>query len=279
MVELMASNGDKISLWTEGLDEGWSMDPSQADHMDRGTQSIKDIVEHVEMLVFRYSDELNCRLIVRFKEKILHLKLESNLIEASDPNDQTYQNIPVTQERLYQFLEDFIYEDPEPDESRINIHEDKKGIFAMLGAVVVLCVAIYFSGFYGNKEEAFMPLPSAEKLRDPLAIQRFYDQHAGIYATAIDDGEMLIELTTNGQWAYYDITKRNNRHYLGEMVSAGDYVPGMEESASAVVTDKRFVFYPKGDEDLEFLQRLFSKVADSRDELAYMDLPIISQGG
>ncbi|MEX0322793.1 MAG: hypothetical protein AB3N63_11580 [Puniceicoccaceae bacterium] len=269
----MSDPADKISLWTEGLDESWSMDSSQADHMDRGPQSIEEIMEHVDMLVFRYGDDLDCKLILRFKERTLHLQLSSKLMEASDPNDQTYQNIPVAQDNLYQFLDEFIYEEPEPDEGRINFREDKKGIIAMLCAVGVLIVAIYFSGFYGSDDEGFMPVPTAVQLQDPMEIQQFYEQNAGVYATAIDDGEMVIELTAEGTWAYFDLVKRTSRKYGAEMVSGGEYVPGKEEEVYAIVTDQRFVFYPKSEGELEFLQRSFRKVAVTREELAYLDLP------
>lgn len=271
----MSDPVDKISLWTEGLDEGWSMDSDQVDRMDRGAQSIKDIIEHVEMLIFRYGDELDCMLVLRHKEKFVHLSLSNKLIEASDPNDQTYQNIPVEQEKLYQFLEEFIYEEPEPEEDELQIRYDKKGIIAMLGAVVVLVLAIYFSGFYSSSEEGFMPVPSAVEFNDPIEIQNFYQRNAGLYATAIDDGEMLIELSSDGKWGFYDLTKRSSRLFVGTTISEGEYVPGKEGNLTAIVTDKRFVFYPKTGGELEFLQRPFTRIAGSREEVAYLDLPEI----
>ncbi len=270
---MMAETGEKVNLWTEGLDEGWNLDSSQMEHLDRGNQSIHEIKDHVDMLLFRFADELDCRFILRYKEKSVHLRLRDNLIEASDPNDQNYQNIPVAQEKLFIFLEEFIYEEPEVEEDRLNIRSDKKGILAMAMAIIILGAAIYFAGFYSHEEEGFIPVPVAIKLEDPKEIQQFIQEHAGIYATEIEDGEMLIEISEDSRWGYYDIIKRSARHYVAVLVSGGSYSPGVEGATMAIVTDKRYVFYPNGGEELEFLDRIFTRVARSRDELAYLHLP------
>jgi hypothetical protein len=269
----MAAPSGKINLWTEGLDEGWNLDSNQMDRLDRGIQSILEIKDHVDMLFFRYGDELDCRLILRHKENNIHLRLANEIVEASDPDNQNYQNITINQEKVFQFLEEFVYEEEVVEEDRLNIRTDKKGIAAMVGAVVVLAVAFFMAGFYGKTEEGFIPIPVAVEIKDPKEIQQFMQSHAGIYATDIEDGEMVIEISRDGHWGYFDIVKRSAQHYGAVLVSGGSFTPGVEGATLAIVTDKRYVFYPNGGEKLEFLERHFTKVARTRDDLAYLHLP------
>ena len=136
-------------------------------------------------------------------------------------------------------------------------------------AVAVVAGALGFISHFLNRDSGFFPKPTVVGIADPIEAKEILVGHAGIYATRLADGEMLLELRPDGTWGYYDMFRGLPGYYKIVPVQSGTSRPVMEDGRLALLTDKRFLFYPEGDESLVFLKRLFNRVGKTRDDLPY----------
>ena len=88
------------------------------------------------------------------------------------------------------------------------------------------------------------------------------------------DGEMALELKEDQTWAFYDMSKGSLGSFVLDKVSGGTYQPVYEAGRPAILTDNRYLYYPsQGRDQLEFMQRFFKRVGNTRDDLPYLSFP------
>jgi len=275
----MASSNLKLAVWTEGLNEDWIAFPSLDGHVERDPMTPGEVVEILERINEENGGAATCLFILQANNRRLHLTLARGSYSVSDPGNANYQNVKLDVREVPTFLEGYFDKTssgiPEHAEIRSSHLRLLEGTIAM-AAVLVLAVTVYFVSRYMNTQSSFMPEPTVNELTKPEALD-YITRYAGIYATQIGDGEMVIELDKNGHWSYYDVWKQSGGSFTLTEVEAGSYRPVLDRGRLAALTDTNFLFYLSEENRLEFLQRHFSRVARNREDLPYVKFPASSE--
>ena len=121
------------------------------------------------------------------------------------------------------------------------------GISIGVAAVVALGFAIRFVDGYLDQTSEFIPKPMALEIDNPVESRDLTVKYSGVYATRIDDGEMLLELKRDGTWGFYDVRKGSVGSFILQAVKSGNCRPVYEAGRLAILTDTRYLFYPEND--------------------------------
>ena len=74
---------------------------------------------------------------------------------------------------------------------------------------------------------------------------------------------MLLELTPDGTWAFFDVEKGAVGSFILSNLNEGQFRPVYESGRVAILTDARYIFYPESTEsELMFLQRRFKRLGN-----------------
>lgn len=265
-------SGGKIHVWTECLGDGWEIRPGHRERVDRGLIAISDVAGYVRM-VREYAQEMaNCLFVLRSSTRQLDVALDQGNILVSDPGNKQYQNVPIGEAELENFLADFFRsESIEEQEESHHPRLLEWMVIAAGAAILVLSSAMIRKTVF--EEHQFLPEPEAMGIANDADEAALIRQYAGLYATRIGDGEMLIELREDGTWAYFDMFGTPMVNYKLETVNGGSFEAGFKAGQLAILTDARFVFTLNRERDLEFLQRRFRIVAQDREEIPYLEFP------
>ena len=265
-------NAAKVHVWTECLGDGWEIRPGHRERVDRGLIALDDLAGYIRM-VRDYAQEMaNCLFVLRSSTHQLDVSLEQGNIIVSDPGNSQYQNIALSEEELNAFLEGYFRSDAEEETPESRHPRLLEWIVIGAGAVILILSALLIRHTVFD-EAHFLPPPDAMKIENAADERTLIQQYAGLYATRIGDGEMLIELREDGTWAYFDMYGSQMVNFKLEPVNAGSFEAGFKAGQLAILTDARFVFTLNRERDLEFLQRRFRIVAQERKDIPYLVFP------
>lgn len=268
----MVSFGQRIELWTENLDEDWRADPESHRRTNRGPIGVDELLNRLGTIRQLNGPELECLLVLSARDRQLHLNLQAQDLYVSDPQNPNYQNVRMDEGALPGFVKTYFAFDEETGESQpMTVRIIEFGFFFVV--LVGLGVSVsYLAGFL-NRDHGFIPKPAVIDIENPEMAAAVMREHAGIYATAVNDGEMLIELNPDGQFGYYDLERGAPGQFLLDEVVTGTWKPVYDMGELAFLTDVRFVFHPAEKPGLVFQQRFYKKIADNRDEAIYLAFP------
>jgi hypothetical protein len=269
----MENSPIRLSVWTEGLDEDWGLAPDNRGRLERGKMSPKGVAQVVHQIQDLNGTRADCLFILEADRRRLHLNLNSGILEISDPGNMNYQNVTLgnTDLELY-LLERFAPQQQQQLQADPRTLRWMEGIIAAMAGVGLVWALFYLSDFL-NRDSQFMPKPVALEIDDPVASKDILFRHSGIYVTRVADGEMVIEVSPDGSWGYYDMYKGQPGYYQLEPVNVGNCRPVFEDQEVAILTDTRFMFYPQEGKLLVFLERSFKRIGQNRDELPYFLFP------
>ncbi len=271
----------QLSVSTEGLSEDWITFPGLAGRMERPPMS----PEQISVLASRINEEngmgATCRFILRGKGRQLILDLVRGRFAASDPDDGRYQDVGIPPDTVEKFLQDYFSGstrrepepkvEPEPVAPARNwrIMEGSIAVVVLLAFVATVLVIKK----YPEKVTSLVADPQVQEFSDPGEARRVVERWSGVYATAVHDGGMVIELKETGEWAYYEIWRFKGGNYVMDQLQAGECRAVMERQQAAILTDAKFLFYPSGENQLVFLQRPFKRIGDKLEDLSYLVFP------
>ncbi|MEX0327067.1 MAG: hypothetical protein AB3N33_13355 [Puniceicoccaceae bacterium] len=272
----MESSTLKLTVWTEGLGEFWGIATEQKERRQRGELSPDEVVSIIGNIIEENTHDANGLFILESGGRRLNVTLSNGVVEVSDPRNANYQNVAIAESELTDYLTTFFAPTVAEtgEQLRTPLVQTLEYVVAV-AAVVTLALTIKFVIGFMQESSQFMPEPEAVEIGDSKQVQNLTVQYAGIYATRMRDGEMIIELRDDNTWNYYDIQSGSLGSFILSPVSSGEFRPVYEAGRLAILTDTRYLFYPSTtmEEGITFLQRPFKKIANSRDDLPYVSFP------
>ncbi|MEX0331745.1 MAG: hypothetical protein AB3N64_10015 [Puniceicoccaceae bacterium] len=266
----------KLTVWTEGLGEFWGIASAQKERRQRGEMNPDEVVTIIGNIIEENTHDANGLFILESSGRRLNVTLSNGVVEVSDPRDANYQNVAIAESELTEYLIKFFA--PAAAESNENLRTplvQTLEYVVAIAAIVVFGLTIRFVIGFMQDSSQFMPEPEAVEISDRIQVQNLKVQYAGVYATRMRDGEMVIELRDDGTWNYYDIQGGSLGSFILSPVNSGQFRPVYESGRLAILTDSRYLFYPSTnlEEGITFLQRPFKKIANTRDDLPYVSFP------
>lgn len=286
----MAKAYFQLSVATEGLSEEWITFPGLVERVHRSPMT----PEQFAVLCRRINSEngmgATCRFILNGKTRQLQLDLVHGRYSACDPEDANYQNVGIGDQELETFLTDYFAgcnksarqpNSPTPgtgQEVELEPELPVRTWRIMEGSIAVVVLLAFIATVviikkYPEKITGLMGVPNVVEIENDRDAREIVDRWAGVYATHVHDGGMVIELKNSGDWAYYEIWKYTSGNYVMDQLHAGQFRPVLEENRTAILTDSRFLFYPDDRQQLIFLDRPFKRIGDKLSELSYLIFP------
>ena len=272
--EFMEASAVNLKVWTEGLGEFWGITP-QKDRRQRDDMTPEAIVDVIHTIIEENSHDANGLFILESGGRRLNLNLSNGVVEVSDPRNANYQNVAIAESELAAYLNSFFVKEVETQKENLRTPLVQKLEYLVAVIVVVaLGLSIRFVMQFMEDNSQFMPEPQTADIADMKELRSLTIQYAGVYATNMREGEMVIELKEDGTWFYYDMQSGSLGSYILEPVKAGSFRPVYESGRLAILTDARYVFYPDSENGrITFLQRPFKRIGNSRDDLPYLSFP------
>jgi hypothetical protein len=264
----------KLHTKSEGLDDALRVTPDLSNHIDRGLLSIEDLILLLQETYDTNEAPFECAFFLEAHSRVLRLELTDSGLLASNPRDLNYQNISIPEEDLETFLLDYFVEKSSTNES---VEQDRTGTRDRIVAVLVfttLIAALSYMTASLTASRQFMPPPKISEELDPNFARTQLNRVAGVFVTALEDGEMMIEISPEGTFALYDLQKAEAMTTFSlEQVDAGECRLTRIGDSLAVVTGNNFVFQPIDKNGLVFLQRYFKRIASSIDQVPFVQIP------
>ena len=235
----------------------------------------EELVEIISGMIQENSHNATGLFIIQTKSRTLNLALNNGVIEFSDPKNANYQNVAIVESELISYLDGYFAEEATEEGSvlRTPLIRTLEYIVA-IAAILALGLTIRFVVQHLEDSSQFFPLPETVEIKDLKESRSLMVKHAGVYATRLDDGEMLLELTPDGTWAFFDVEKGAVGSFILSNLNEGQFRPVYESGRVAILTDARYIFYPESTEsELMFLQRRFKRLGNSRDDLPFVAFP------
>lgn len=272
----MGSQALELTVWTEGLGEFWGIQPDQRDRRQRENMTPEQLAAVINAILEENNHDANGLFILELGERRLNLALTNGVIEVSDPQNANYQNVALAESELTSFLHEF-YASPEEEEEKAFIRTplvQKLELAVAIISIAALGLTLKFVVGYLDASSAFMPEVAAEEIKDKAQSRQLVVKYAGIYATSMEDGEMVLEIQEDGSWGYYDMQASTVGSFILNVVNAGNCRPVINAGRPAILTDNRYLFYPSnGERLLHFLDRPFKRIGNTRDDLPYLSFP------
>ena len=77
----------KLSVWTEGLNSAWGLEPENPERLERSRMSHGEVSQVVHRIQDNHGTHADCLFVLQYENKRLHLALNSGIIEISDPGN------------------------------------------------------------------------------------------------------------------------------------------------------------------------------------------------
>jgi hypothetical protein len=277
----MGSHELELSVWTEGLGEFWGIQPEQRERRRRDDMAPEQLADIIHAILEENNHDANGLFILASGDRRLNLALSNGVIEISDPQNLNYQNVALAEAELIAFLNDFFARPAEEEEApllRTPLVQKVEYAVAII-SIVALALTLKFVVGYLNRSSEFMPEVEAVEITDPTESRQLVVKYSGIYATSMDDGEMVLEIQDDGKWHFYDMQSSTLGSFILNMVKGGNFRPVVNLGRPAILTDTRYLFYPSNAEKtLHFLNRPFKRIGNTRDDLPYLSFPEDSNG-
>jgi hypothetical protein len=276
----MESSEVKLSIWTEGLGEFWGIAPDQKERRQRDNMSPEELADVINAILEENDHTANGLFALEAEGRILNLALTNGVIEMSDPKDINYQNVAIAEADLVSFLTDFFARKVEQERSNLRtpLLQAIEYTVAVI-AILALGLTIRFVIHYLEDASQFMPNYETTEIGNLKESKTLTVKMAGVYATRIDDGEMILELKTDGTWGFFDIANGTVGSFILNTVSGGNFRPVYESGRLAILTDTRYLFYPgEHQKELIFLDRRFKRIGNTRDDLPFVSFPDEARG-
>jgi len=257
-----------------GLDENWITFTGLTGHVEREAMSPEEVAETLLRINQENGDSATCQFILQGNGHRLTLSLNRGTLTVSDPAKANYQNVALQLTELGAFLQQFFAGKPAhvaafPEEVRQSHLHLLEGIIALV-AVVVFGITVYFVSRYMKNESGFIPMPEVTEIGSGPDAKQHLVRYAGVYATRIGDGEMVLELKEDGSWGYYDMFKSQSGSFDLQMVEEGTCRPVLEQARMALLADNHYLFYPAENGRMVFQQRRYSRIGNTRDDLPFL---------
>jgi hypothetical protein len=253
----MPSEFVKFDVQTEGLGEFWGVAPDYHDRRSRDPMSAEEL------------KDANGLFIIEHMNRRVNLRINSGVLEISDPNNANYQNVVISIDDLAKYLEDF-FQLKKGGKHVQNTH------IIILEWVIALITgagmigAIYFASQYLNKEVNFMTKPDFVEVQDHTDFQNHLDRMTGIFATELEDGETLLFIHDDGRWDFYDLERGVGNNFILIEIEGGLCRPVYQAGRLALLTDSNFLFYWDSEGVLYFQDRKYIRMAKTPNELPFV---------
>ena len=270
----MEPSGKTLTVWTEGLGEFWGIAPELIERRQREPMTPETLANVIDNILLENGHTASGLFILEAANKRLNLALTHGVIEISDPKNVNYQNVAMALDDLVKYLEAFFF-----TEVAANVEQTKASPVRMVeyivasAAVVFLIFTVSFVSKFLENNSGFMPVPEITEIGNQDEIHDAQNRYAGVYTTGMDDGETILELKKDGSWGFYDIQRSTAGSYFLDLVQMGNYRPVYKSGRLAILTDSLYLLYPEDQENLLFLQRSFSRVAKTREDLTNVAFP------
>ena len=271
----------KFKVWTEGLDEMWFPLSEAKERIDREILTAEEVAEAIENLHGECDASTPCLFILEAHGQRLRISLNGDHIEASNPEDRNYQNVTLQPSEICAFLEDYFALPEEEEETRryrIRIIEWVAVGIALLGLVFT----VQLTRNYLEEQSYFTPKPEVVEIEDKSVASSIITNYTGVYVSELRNSGLAIELKKNQEWAFYDIRQSAPGKFTLEPIHSGAHRAAYSlDKKPIIVTDTHFTFSLNATladgvpnrNHLVFQQRLFKKIAATREDLPHVQFP------
>lgn len=268
----MVKSVEKISLWTEGLDRNWVSEPHNRERMPRGELAMDQLKPLLDDIRFKNGGDSEGLLILQGAGKRLHITVQDDAILLADPQNPNYQNVSVKEEELEEFIaEYFSLEEAGHEGERTHFRYVYYGL--ILVGLIALAGTVYFVATRVSFEQGFYPKAVVAEIDNETEFNRLKETFSGIYATGTWDGALVIELTPDLEFTFYDMKRSSPGRFLLEPVMSGDYRPVYEMGSAAILANGHMVLNPVDADKLLFENREYSLLGKSREEVPHLAFP------
>jgi len=262
----------KFDIQTEGLGEFWGVAPNYHERRSRDPMSADELLEIILTILDDNGNDANGLFIIEHGKKSVHIRLNSGILEISNPNDANYQNVAVSPHDLKATLSDF-FQLSKDGKAVPNAHIIMLEWIIAVVASGGMLAAVTFAIHYLNKEVNFMPKPDYMEVQDEKDYADHLKALAGIYVTEFKDGETLLSVMPDGQWEFHDLEKGKGKSFVLNQVEAGLCRPVYQKGRLALLTDSNFLFYWEREGVLRFQERQYTLAGKSPAELQFVAFP------
>lgn len=261
----------KITLWTEGLDEKWALDINNRRRIDRGRLNIADLRTIIRRVRKRNQSGAECLLVLIGGERYLVVHVNQQNLLLSNPQDPNYQNVNIQDSDLAEYVQQYFTLSVEATPFEWTSSLILQSLTLVLVLIGLVFSLLYLSRFF-VEESGFIPRPAVLEISDTIESANMIETFSGLYATAIRDGAMLIELQVDGRFDFYDIKRSGHQRYILEPVASGTVTPVYDMDQPAFLTEQNYLFYPEK-QKLVFQDRTYELVGQNRQDLPNIAFP------
>lgn len=262
----------KFDVQTEGLGEFWGVAPDYHERRSRDPMSADELKEILLTIIDENGKDANGLFVIEHLNRIVNLRINSGVLEISDPNNANYQNVAISLDDVSKSLEDFF-----------NLKKGGKTVqnshIIILEWIIALVAgsgmigAFYFANQYLEKEVSFMPKPDFVEVQNNADFQNHLKKMTGIFVTELEDGESLLFIQGDGRWDFYDLERGTGNNFLLNEVEGGLCRPVYQAGRLALLTDSNFLFYWESEGVMYFQDRKYIRTAVTPNELPFVSFP------
>ena len=268
----MVKRAEKISLWTEGLNRDWVSEPDNRERIPRGDLELNQLKPLIEDIRFKNGGDSDGLLILQEAGERLHISIHDDQILLSDPQNPNYQNVRIREEELAEFIRHyFSLEKANHASEWMHFRLVNFGILAV--GLVLLAGAVYYGMRQISFENSFYPKAVVTEVGSEQEFHRLKESYSGIYASGVWEGALVIELTRDLEFNYYDMKRSSPGRFILKPVIWGNYRPVYELGSPVVLANERMILNPVDDGKLKFENREYSLIAKSREEVPHIAFP------
>ncbi len=269
---LMPNELVKFDVQTEGLGEFWGVAPNYHERRSRDPMSAEELKDILLTIHDENGKEANGLFIIEHTNRRVNLRINSGVLEISDPNNANYQNVVISIDDLSKYLEDFFQLQKggkHVQNSHIIILEWIIALIAGAGMVG----AIYFAFQYLDKEVDFMPKPDFVEIQDHTDFQNHLKKMTGIFVTELEDGETLLFIQEDGRWDFFDLERSVGNNFILTEIEGGLCRPVYQTGRLGLLTDSNFIFFWESEGVIYFQDRKYILTAKTSNELPFVSFP------
>jgi hypothetical protein len=260
-----------INLWTEGLNEKWGLDVNNRRRINRGRLNIANLRVFIKRVRKRNQSGAECLLVLEGSGRYLEVHVNQRDLLLSNPQDPNYQNVTIQDKDIADYVQRYFTVSVEAAP-----FEWTSSFLLQCVTLVLVLVGLAFSLLFLSRflvqESGFILPPPVLEISDAIEAANMIEEYSGLYATAVRDGGMLIELEVDGRFTYYDIRRSGHQRYILEPMASGTLTPVYEMDKAAFLTEQNYLFYPE-EGKLVFQDRTYELVGQNRQDLPFIAFP------